>query len=121
MVHATDQSEIRADAGAVAVAVAVSLSGGDAASGSVGIAVALNTIESDVLAYVDHSKLTAAGVDIAARSQKNPSSSSDYRIDALAFSAAGAGSGTTGGSGDAGALAGAGSGARNQLDGSIPP
>ena len=117
--HATDSSEIHADAGGVAVAIAVSANNGTAASGSVGLAIALNTIKSDVLAYVDDSTLTGKSVELAARSERAPSSSSDYRIDALALSVAGAGSASTRGSGLAGAFAGAGSGARNRLDGTI--
>ena len=119
ILHATDESEIHADAGGVAIAIAVGKNGGNAVSGSVGLAIALNTITSDVLAYVDHSTVTAEGVELNAKSARAPPSTSDYRIDALALSVAGSGSGTSGKGGLSGAFAGAGSGARNQLDGSI--
>src|SRR5262249_46824093 len=43
--HARDSSEIKADAGGVAIAIAASKGGGAAVSGSIGIALAFNTIK----------------------------------------------------------------------------
>ncbi len=116
---ARDSSEIHADAGGVAIAIAAATGGGNGVSGSIGVAIAENTLQNTITAYVDHAKVTAKAVAITAESKKDPGSSSEYRIDALAFGVAGSGAGASGGAGNAGALAGAGSGSHNKIDNSI--
>ncbi len=116
--NATDSSSINADAGAVAIALALSTAQGPGLSGSVGIAVALNTLKNNVSANVTNSKLTARSVSIEAASKKDPASTATYRVDALAFGVAGAGSLSTA-NGAGGAFAGAGSGARNYIDNTV--
>ncbi|MCY2998440.1 MAG: LEPR-XLL domain-containing protein, partial [Planctomycetota bacterium] len=118
VVKAIDSSAVTADAGAVAVALASGQGTGSGVSGSVGVAIALNSIQTDVLAKLQESKVEAESIDVLARSIKDPASSSDYRIDALAFGVAGSGAKSSA-QGLAGAFAGAGSGARNRIDNSI--
>ena len=115
---AIDSSELKADAGGVAVAIAVS-QGGGSGSGSIGAGVANNTLKDSVIATIDSSTVTAAGaVSLTAQSQKRQGSTADYRVDALAFGAAGSLAGQSG-AGITVALAGAGSSATNTVDNTI--
>ncbi|MFO0878369.1 MAG: hypothetical protein U0840_13595 [Gemmataceae bacterium] len=115
---ALDRSEILSDTGGISVAVAAGTSGGSVAAG-VGGGVSLNTISNTVKATIDSSTVQAAGVlSLTARSQKDPTSTSKYRIDALAFGVAAAGSGSAG-AGLSGAFAGAGAAAINKVDNAV--
>ncbi|MDB5856869.1 MAG: Hemolysin-type calcium-binding region, partial [Ramlibacter sp.] len=105
---ATDDSTITADAGGVALSVAIAKGGGSSGAASIGAAVATNTIDNDITAAIDGSGVTAAdSVSLTASTLAD--------IDALAFGAAGAVSGTSG-TGLTGAFAGAGAGTSNKLD-----
>ena len=116
---ATDSSELKADAGGVAIAIAARTSGGGTGSGSVGAAVANNTLSDTVNAAIDSSTVTASGaVSLTAKSQKRQGSTADYRVDALAFGVAASVAGQAG-AGITIALAGAGSSATNTVDNSI--
>ncbi len=85
-VTATDSStEINADAGAVAVGFSTFIGQRSCSLRSVGIAVALNTVESTVTAAVDNSKLTAGSITVLATSKKAADSTAAFRYDALAF------------------------------------
>ena len=87
--------------------------------GSIGAAIANNTLNNTVTADIDSSTVTAGGdVSLTAQSQKKPGSTADYRVDALAFGVAGSGAGQAG-DGITVALAGAGSSAKNTIDNDI--
>ena len=68
---ATDGTQVNADAGGVAIAIAIGGEGNLA--GSIGAAIAVNTVANTVHADIDGSLVTAGGgVSISAKSQANP-------------------------------------------------
>src|SRR5262249_52148376 len=70
VVTATDATQITADAGGVAIAVAVGQ--GSNVAGSIGAAIATNTVANTVKAFIDSSQVTAAGgVRLSAQTQAN--------------------------------------------------
>ena len=125
-IEALDQSEINADAGGVAIAVAFSSSSGNSGSsgsdlsGSIGAAIAENTLNNSVLAYIDASDVQSDGfLDLSARSEATNPTDTDYRVDALAFGVAVYLRAEEASSGLSGSLTGAGSSATNNIDNTI--
>ena len=121
-----DQSEINADAGGVAIAASLSsstaASSGTDLSGTVGVALAENTLNNSVLAYINGSDVhvPSSSLTLEAKSETAPNSDADYRVDALAFGVAAtvdSGAGSSGGL--SGSLTGAGSSATNNIDNTI--
>src|SRR5262249_3904128 len=116
---ATDSSEIQADAGGVAISIAYAKQTGVAVAASIGAANANNTIKNSVSAFIDNATVTASrGVTLTAQSQKDPNSTAAYRINALAFGAAGSAA-VASNSGVSLSLDGAGSSATNNIDDTI--
>ena len=104
---------------AIALAFTSGSSTGADVSGSIGAAVAENTIANNVWAFIDSSDVDADGnVSITAKSEKSSSSTADYRISAIAFGVAATATADSS-QGLTGALAGAGSSATNNVDNSI--
>ena len=115
-IAAQDLSKITADAGGGALAVLFA-AGNQLFEGSlsVGVAVATNTINSDVSAQIRSSKITVKlGIDIDAISKAQQDN--DTRIDAVALGLAVSAALVLDGSVPTGALAGAGSGTENKID-----
>ncbi|MEE2935726.1 MAG: hypothetical protein VYA84_06995, partial [Planctomycetota bacterium] len=115
-IAAQDLSKITADAGGGALAVLFA-TGDQSFEGSlsVGVAVATNTINSDVSAQIRSSKITVKlGIDIDAISKAQQDN--EPRIDAVALGLAASAAAVLDGNVPAGALAGAGSGTENKID-----
>src|SRR5262249_40358987 len=79
---ATDATQVKADAGGVAIAIAVG-EGGNVA-GSIGAAIASNTVANTVNAFINGSPLTAAGgVSLSAQTQANAAETLTFQPSAV--------------------------------------
>ncbi len=106
-VHAVNNATIYSDGGGVSLIIASGVAT-SANNLSVGLSVALNSIDTDTLAFIDNSPIDSSG-DIAVLAELTPT------IDALTI--AGALAVSSGGTGSVLNLAGAGAGAKNSITG----